>query len=431
MHALLFRGDSSTPTSSVHTDSVTYALLSSNNSTHLAPPQVVLNGLNGALRIAQESSEVSKAKLWSALMQVAAFPVGLEVDLMCVTEADARTALARVGKSRYLNDDVQPGHISPLLVKCMNQMTTKVQATGNERMDSEQQQECDGRRLINCQRLVDVSTTKERAEVMASILNVTLARDRLKCQGYRSLKQKTSAAVAVPPSGLGLTTRALKRKVKVASIKNGKRVIHLPSQQRESNNAAICNSTGGGEDPRDAIHLRHELMAAEDSVVHFTLAVRSDLAWVKSNSEVESGKVKAVPSLNLQVKRRCQKWEAEKMIGALHNALIRIKQPYFSSWRSKVTISALTDLSIRYIRFRGANIIEKLLVKWEDKRSKETLQRWGGTCKLIKRQEENRAALEMARCVRGFLGRCKSRSLKQLRAAATLQMSIRRWLALK
>ncbi len=177
----------------MRTDSVAYTLLSSNNPTHLAPPQVVLNDLNGALRIAQESSEVSRAKLWSALIQVAALPVGLEVDLMCVTEADARTALTKVGKSCYLDDDV---HISRLLIKCMNQTTTKIQAAGNERMDSEQH-ECDGHRLINCKRLVDISTTREKVEVMATILNVSLARDGLKRPAYRSLGQITAGAVAV------------------------------------------------------------------------------------------------------------------------------------------------------------------------------------------------------------------------------------------
>ncbi len=397
-----------------------------NNPTRLAHPPVVLNGLNGALRIAQESSEVLRAKLWSTLIQVAALRVGLEEDdLMSVIEADARTALTKVGKSCYL-DDVQPGYMSPLLIKCMNQNTTEMQTEENEKMDSVERN-CDGHRLINCQRLVNMSTAREKVEIMAAILNATLVRDGLKRQGYMSLKQPTSSASALPTSGIGLTW-ALKRKVKSSIPNTEKKMFHLRPPHRKSNG---CNTSRGRGGPCDTVGLRHELMAAEDFVAHFTLAVRSDLAWVKSNAEVESGKLTAVPSLSAQVKHRCQKWGAEKMAGALYSALIRIEQPYFATWRSKTTFFALTELSIQYVQFRGANVVGEVLIKWGNKRSKEVLQRWNTTYKLIRRQKERRAALEVTRCIRGFLGRCRSRHLQHLRTAATLQLAIRRWLSLK
>ncbi len=398
-----------------------------NNPTRPAHPPVVLHGLNGALRIAQESSEVLRATLWSTLIQVGALRVGLEEDdLMSVTEADARTALTKVGKSCYL-DDIQPGCTSPLLIKCMNQNTTEMQTEENKKMDLAKHN-CDGHRLINCQRLVGMSTTRVKVEVMATILNATLARDGLKRQGYMSLKQPTSPASALPTSGLGLT-QALKRKVKSSPTNTEKKMIHLRPPYWKSNG---CNaSRGGGGGPCDTVGLRHELMAAEDSVAHFTLAVRSDLAWVKSNAEVESGKLTVVPSLSVQVKHRCQKWGAEKMVGALYSALIRIEQPYFATWRSKTTFSALTELSVQYVRFRGANVVGEMLIKWGNKRAKVVLQQWSTICKLIRRQEERRAALDVTRCIRGFLGRCRSRHLQYLRAASTLQMTIRRWLSLK
>ncbi len=129
-------------------DSVACALLPLNNTTRPTHPPVILNGLNGALRIAQESSEVLRDKLWSTLTQVAALRVGLEEDdLMSMTEADARAVLTKVGKSCYLND-AQPRCTSSLLIKCMNQSTTVMETKENARMDSAVRN-CGGQRLIN------------------------------------------------------------------------------------------------------------------------------------------------------------------------------------------------------------------------------------------------------------------------------------------
>ncbi len=408
-------------------DSVACVLLPLNNTTRPTHPPVILNGLNGALRIAQESSEVLRDKLWSTLTQVAALRVGLEEDdLMSVTEADARAVLTKVGKSCYLND-AQPRCTSSLLIKCMNQSTTVMETKENARMDSAVRN-CGGQRLINCQRLVNMSTAREKVEVMVTLLNATLARDGLKREGSMSPKQPASPVSVLPASGIGLI-RALKRKDKSSTIKPENNIIQLLPLHRKSNG---CNSPrGGGGGPYDTAALRHELMAVEDSVARFTLAVRSDLAWVKSNAEVESGKLTAVPSLSAEVKLRCQTWGAKKMVGALYSALIRIEKPYFATWRSKTTLSSLTELSIQYVRLRGAHAVGKILIKWANKRPKEVIQWWRTTCKLIRRQEERRAAVEVTRCIRGFLCRSRLRHLRHLRAASMLQMAIRRWLSLK
>eukprot|EP01084_Bolivina_argentea_P148079 258966_1 len=122
--------------------------------------------------------------------------------------------------------------MSPLLIKCMNQNTTEMQTEGNEKMDSVERN-CDGHRLINCQRLVNMSTAREKVEIMAAILNATLVRDGLKRQGYMSLKQPTSSASALPTSGIGLT-RALKRKVKSSIPNTEKKMFHLRPPHRKS-----------------------------------------------------------------------------------------------------------------------------------------------------------------------------------------------------
>jgi len=171
----------------------------------------------------------------------------------------------------------------------------------------------------------------------------------------------------------------------------------------------------GGMSLDDIAALRAELRHTKEGLAELDHKVESNVAWIHSNCDVQT------TVISDRTKERCRKMALERLfltIGGYFDASLAFA---FDRWRAANRFDEVSTLALVYTR---AKAIEKMTHSMSEALSRQYIKAWVpwlAKFTIERRWEQECGAMEIARVIRGFLGRRSALKKKRNNNARIIQ----------
>ena len=157
--------------------------------------------------------------------------------------------------------------------------------------------------------------------------------------------------------------------------------------------------------------LRIQLTKAQDIIHMLDKKVEEGIEWVQQNC----------PVTNIKAQLYCQKWGLEKLTELFNKIAYRQMIAAIEKWCEFVDYHVNQEKAENYLKFKGSRRLVKMLEDFDLKQKAGGWDKWVHVMLAERQLEQNKAATDINRVVRGFLGRRRVLNICTGRAAIEIQ----------
>lgn len=171
----------------------------------------------------------------------------------------------------------------------------------------------------------------------------------------------------------------------------------------------------GGMSVDEVAALRAELQSTKDGLADLDYKVESNVAWIHSNCDVQT------TVISERTKDRCRKMALDRLYMTIGGYFDSSLAYAFDRWRSANRFEEVSQLAVVYTR---AKAIEKMTHSMSEALTRQYVKAWVPWLAMFsieRRWEQECGSMEIARVVRGFLGRRSALKKKQNIKARIIQ----------
>lgn len=184
--------------------------------------------------------------------------------------------------------------------------------------------------------------------------------------------------------------------------------------------------TIGASNIKTVEELRHELRISQGSISYLDSIVEENIAWVHQNCDTSFKK-----GLSRRAISQCQKMSVERLYYCFEQHFELAKEKAFRKWKIAVNLMSMSEVSKLYSRAKSIAIMTNLFGFAICRQLAKVFYPWYLRCQWEKRWEQEAAAIQIQRIIRGFIHRRYIKRKRQMMACVIIQSRIRVYIAIR
>jgi hypothetical protein len=172
--------------------------------------------------------------------------------------------------------------------------------------------------------------------------------------------------------------------------------------------------------------LRRELDVAKESMTYLDTCVDEDIAWVHAHCEVPQAL-----TINVRTVQRCRKMALDRLFLTVSGYLQTTSNWALQRWKNATKYEKLKAITKIYSRAKAIESIVRVTYTAVARQYTKAWRPWYNLVMKQRKLERETASTEIARVVRGFLGRVHAHRRRVHRAALVIQCAGRKYNAKK